>query len=976
MSWISERLRNSTALSHGAEWIRQAADLMRLSRDRAAARDLSNRSAYIYLALFVPVLSSIVLSNWKWNALVGDTLLLTSSFEMLERFSSLFSNANANPLQALFDIFPSGLRRDAIPNIVGQALFGPGMHVNFFYICSGILLAYASAAMARAAGMRWGVAVLAGVLLPLLILPTFGVFPLSAHFFILWPITYYSAAGAILVTAIFWRIDERSWRRATVLTAVIILVLLHLSMIQVFFMTLLAPAMFAMGIAALIASRSRREFVTKVVCAVVICIALASAGIAHYLYALGLNTAKYVFYQELADFMLFSGPNWGVILDDIRYVVKNPFTYSFKGSANLDGVLVPLSQLGAIHLAFFGKSRDARIFGWTVLIWVLGTAAFIAFVHNFYYHTGFVYQGPDPRHLVHILIPYYAICLANLIFALTEQGVALLSRAWPGLRSASKYVAHVLVVLVLAGPIAFLATNAVLGAIAPSMTLGTQIFLTYLPSFTSFRPTPIVEYLEPKVGIAIDRPFRGSVLSMPTEYHKDVKPYAAWRRETTFAYARAYMANDLGAFGLRHFNIPTFDQMTHNITPQFYLTVRELLTRPDIDAYDRHFTLVTRPNERIMALLGLRYLIADYELPIGTERFSMPLPEDARMVLEKQELLKSPVRIFELPHPNLGNYSPTNVMLAKSAKAAIVAMASPAFDGRQTVLTDDPAIGGDLVAATDAVMTVRMGGVALRASSTGQSVLVLPVQYSHCWQIESGSGATLFRANLMQLGVRFSGALQVELRQIFGPFWQSACRIADAADVKRLRMVDALGVEAELHKIPGDGINLIPQPGALHEAIASTSIASIERVRAQDSPISEFKITAVGKRSEHYSVLSVGKLTPGSAYTLSMQVRANTARAMALQINDGTNGAFGEYLLATRNAWVHQLGQGEKRSATIREIDGEWLQVTLTSTVMAESAKIFIHVRDKGNSGHFKARGESVTIRAVKLEQGETATPY
>jgi hypothetical protein len=41
--------------------------------------------------------------------------------------------------------------------------------------------------------------------------------------------------------------------------------------------------------------------------------------------------------------------------------------------------------------------------------------------------------------------------------------------------------------------------------------------------------------------------------------------------------------------------------------------------------------------------------------------------------------------------------------------------------------------------------------VALSASSAGQSVLVLPVQYSHCWRIVSGSNeATLFRANLMQ----------------------------------------------------------------------------------------------------------------------------------------------------------------------------------------------------------------------------------
>src|SRR5262249_8576651 len=89
-------------------------------------------------------------------------------------------------------------------------------------------------------------------------------------------------------------------------------------------------------------------------------------------------------------------------------------------------------------------------------------------------------------------------------------------------------------------------------------------------------------------------------------------------------------------------------------------------------------------------------------------------------------------------------------------------------------------------------MTVRMGGVAIQASSTGESLLILPVQYSHCWQIISGSNASLFRANLMQLGIRFSGNLLAELRQIFGPFWQSGCRINDVEYAERLDMMGSL----------------------------------------------------------------------------------------------------------------------------------------------------------------------------------------
>jgi hypothetical protein len=978
MSGLSGLLSTLSGFSRGVVRRTRVAEVgrtLRLARNGEVGPDCSRLSAYIYLALFVPAIASVVLSNWKWNALVNDTLLLISSFDALERFSSLFSNANANPLQALFDIFPSGLRLDTIPNIIGRAAFGPGMHVDFFYAFCAVLLAYAAAAMARTVGLRWGVAVLAGILLPLLVLPILGIFPLVEHFYILWPITYYSTAGTVLVTALFWRIDGRSWRRSAVLTVAIILVLLHLSMIEILFMTLLAPVMVAMGAGALAASRSRDELLAKIIAAIVVVAALAGAGILHYLYAIGVNSASYVFYQELMDFMNFAGPSWSVILDDIGMVIINPFTYSIKGTATIDGILVPLSQLGAIHLAISGKTRDARIFGRTVLAWVVATAFVIAILHNFYYYTGTMYQGPDPRHFIPILWPYYAICLASLIFAVVELCVSLLSRAWPAAHSILNYVPHGLVILVLAGPVAFIATNRILGAAGSNLTLGTAFFETSLPFFHSFRSNPIVDYLEPEVGVAIDRDFRGSVVSMPTDYNKDTKPYAAWRREATFAWTRAYLAYDF-AFGLRYYNIPTLDEETHNITPQFYLTVRELLSRPGTDAYDKHYAMVTRLNEPIMALLGLRYIIADYELPFGAQRLAMPIPEEARKVLEKEHLYKSPVRVYELPDPNLGNYSPTKIVLAKTAKATIVAMSSPAFDGRQTVLTDDASIADNLVPATGAKMTVRMGGVALRASSAGQSVLVLPVQYSHCWQIVSGSGATLFRANLTQLGVRFSGELQVELRQVFGPFWQSACRQTDAADVERLRMADALGAGAELRKIPGDGINMIASPEALGKAIGNSAIASIKSPVMPNVPIREFTITAQGKWGEHYTVLNLPALSPGP-YTLSMQVRASSTTGLALQLKDvRDNGLFADYLLPTRNVWLTRLRQGDKLNATIEKIDDEWVQLTLTSTLTTDTGAVFIHVKDKHGRRNFEPNGEAVTIRAVKLEHGETATPY
>src|SRR5581483_3387582 len=168
--------------------------------------DFTRRFAHFYLGLFIPLFAFLVLANSRWNARIDDTLLLISNFEALQRFSSLWSNANADPLQALFDIFPSGHRLDTLPGIIGARLFGPGMHIDFFLSFCGPLLAGAVVVLGRALGLRWAVSVLAGVLLPFMIMPTIGSIPLAEDLYVLWPVLYYSAAIITLITALYWQI--------------------------------------------------------------------------------------------------------------------------------------------------------------------------------------------------------------------------------------------------------------------------------------------------------------------------------------------------------------------------------------------------------------------------------------------------------------------------------------------------------------------------------------------------------------------------------------------------------------------------------------------------------------------------------------------------------------------------------------------------------------------------------------------------
>src|SRR5262249_54062346 len=84
-------------------------------REPVTSPDCSRVAAYFYLGIFTLVIAFIVLRNSNWNNTAADTKFHVSAYDMLERFSSLFSNANTNPLEGLFDIFPHGLRLDMIP---------------------------------------------------------------------------------------------------------------------------------------------------------------------------------------------------------------------------------------------------------------------------------------------------------------------------------------------------------------------------------------------------------------------------------------------------------------------------------------------------------------------------------------------------------------------------------------------------------------------------------------------------------------------------------------------------------------------------------------------------------------------------------------------------------------------------------------------------------------------------------------------
>jgi len=211
------------------------------------------------------------------------------------------------------------------------------------------------------------------------------------------------------------------------------------------------------------------------------------------------------------------------------------------------------------------------------------------------------------------------------------------------------------------------------------------------------------------------------------------------------------------------------------ITAPYYLLVTEFLARPQ-DVQTRSTLVLTQIDAGMLRLLGVRFVITDDPGNFGRELASLPLAE------------QRPVRLIELDQPNLGDYSPTSVKRAPDFHSGMELLHDPAFDGARTVVTDEVLDTNGLVAATGVRLTYETYGFHIQAESTGRSILVLPPQFSRCWSAEGTGTPRLFRANLMQLGLEFSGRLDARLIFRYGPLFASTCRLADIADIDRLKI--------------------------------------------------------------------------------------------------------------------------------------------------------------------------------------------
>jgi hypothetical protein len=162
------------------------------------------------------------------------------------------------------------------------------------------------------------------------------------------------------------------------------------------------------------------------------------------------------------------------------------------------------------------------------------------------------------------------------------------------------------------------------------------------------------------------------------------------------------------------------------------------------------------------------------------------LPERTRLsdrLVEGRDL-----HVYSVPDANLAGYAVTKVCVPPAGGRL-----SPCWRTRCSIRARLPS-SPCLTSCWLSYLTVERGGYRIEADSPGTSLLVLPIEYSHCLRADlTTTGANLsrlLRANLTMAAILFSGRVEGTLMLRYGPL-SSRCRIEDWQDANALRLGEA-----------------------------------------------------------------------------------------------------------------------------------------------------------------------------------------
>ena len=650
-------------------------------------------------------------------------------------------NLGANPLQGNWNSF-IGYNMNLIPAFSIQAHFLNGqVDPVLTYTVFALELAFATYLVGNLLSLHKFERIAAAWLLPLLTLPFIWGPSLIFPLYVLIPQGVDLVLGQAVLMWALVRSDDRALRNVTS-GLIIILVVGWLVVANPLTVMIIVPTVAAAYLTIIVSSKTRRVLLWRLILVALLALVMIAGGFVHFLIG-------QTFYSVPA---FFSNELWV----DKPDLTGASIVFQWRDYSSFGLVLVFLSVVGATLTAVrqTGLPRNLAIAHLVLTaMYVGGGYLLVRYVPG--------WRGPAMLYFEISIYAFYCLFAVHAVMLTAPRLVHVANKLL------SAYGPRA---LVLSSDKTFLAV-AIFGLVLiAGLAAKGRPSAQYLP----ISETTFVKFLRAEIGLQPPSLFRGRVATFAggdpatpigwiDQYQRDNK-------------ALASAGNESRTIGFWTFGIPTLIEYNHYITPPDYLLLSRTLARP-IDPQLRNIMALTVPNAPILQALGVRFVISDRSL--GDE-------------FQLREVMKSAtdpeLRLYELPKPNLGNYSPTRTVLAKDASDAL-AILKNGFDFQNLAVVTEP-LTEALVPASSVRLRFETGAFNLHAESQGRSLLVLPVEFSRCLTVSSALSSNgdvrIFRTNLVQVGVLFSTSLDVKVTFESGPFAHATCRVKDIEDMRAL----------------------------------------------------------------------------------------------------------------------------------------------------------------------------------------------
>ena len=232
----------------------------------------------------------------------------------------------------------------------------------------------------------------------------------------------------------------------------------------------------------------------------------------------------------------------------------------------------------------------------------------------------------------------------------------------------------------------------------------------------------------------------------------------------------AEFGTDFRTYKLWNAGIPTLTEYSPTLSPAFFNFTRENFERPG-DKQVRNTMTLREFNQTKLELIGVKWIISD--------KFFEDLTLRAETVRKGTRLW-----LFELSNANLGSFTNTKMyvpmtMINESKSillSSLETMNESARNQFKQLNLDELKSGKLYVQGNDYIF---------KGQTDGQSLAILPIEYSHCFITENlNPGPTndfqVKSVDGLLLGIVFKGEIHISLKYKNGPFVNSNCRNLDA----------------------------------------------------------------------------------------------------------------------------------------------------------------------------------------------------